>query len=318
VTGESSELMGTLWQRARLGKATVGALVPARRPSGESMELSLSVAPLRENDGSTGGILAVAEDATEREQVLEQFHRAQRLGAMARLAGGIAHDFNNLVTVILGSSEALMKRVEPNDPLRAEVEAINRVGKRAAALTSRLLQIGHRSTFQLSEVDPSEVVAGMTDDLRRLVGSQVELEVTHSEVEGPLLVLADRAELERALFNLAFNARDAMPQGGRLEITTRLERDDAGSRNWVVISVSDTGVGMDPVTAEHCFEPFFTTKGTRSGTGLGLATVHAMVTQSNGTVNVDSTPGAGTTFTLKFPLAVSGARRDRVPQTSKR
>ena len=318
VTGESAEMMATFWQRARLGKATVGALVPARRPSGELMELSLSVAPLRENDGSTGGILAVAEDATEREQVLEQFHRAQRLGAMARLAGGIAHDFNNLVTVILGSSEALMKRVGPNDPLRAEVEAINRVGKRAAVLTSRLLQIGHRSSFQLSETDPSDVIAAMTDDLRRLVGSHIEVEVTREGPDEQLLVLVDRAELERALFNLAFNARDAMPQGGRLVIDTRLEREEAGSRSWVVISVSDTGIGMDPGTAEHCFEPFFTTKGTRSGTGLGLATVHAMVTQSNGTVNVESTPGVGTTFTLKFPVAAGAGSRDAEAQASKR
>jgi PAS domain S-box-containing protein len=303
VTGEAAAMLDALWDRARLGKATVGALVAARRPSGELMELSLSVAPLEENDGSTGGILAVAEDATEREQVLEQFHRSQRLGAMARLAGGIAHDFNNLVTVILASSETLMKRIGPDDPLRPEVEAIHRVGKRAASLTGQLLQIGHRSSLQLVETDPSEVIAAMSDDLRRLFGPHVEVEITTDSANAPLLVLVDRAELERAVLNLAFNARDAMPQGGRLSIETRLARDDAGTKCWVVISMSDTGIGMDPSTAEHCFEPFFTTKGSASGTGLGLATVHAIVTQSNGSVNVESTPGVGTTFTLRFPFA---------------
>jgi PAS domain S-box-containing protein len=305
VAGEASAKLRTLWERARLGKATVGALVPARRPSGELMELSLSVAPLEENDGSTGGILAVIEDATEREQVLEQFHRSQRLGAMARLTGGIAHDFGNLVTVILGSSEVLMRRVDEGDPLRAEVEAINRVGKRAAALTGQLLQIGHRGSVQLVETDPSEVIAGMADDLRKMMGGHVELETTRDESPDPLLVLVDRAELERAILNLAFNARDAMPQGGKLVIDARLDHDDTRSRSWVVVAVSDTGIGMDPGTAEHCFEPFFTTKGGASGTGLGLATVHAMVTQANGVLNVESTPGVGTTFTLRFPLAVS-------------
>ena len=303
VSGENTATLDALWERARLGKATASAIVTARRPGGELMELSLSVAPLEESDGSTGGILAVAEDATEREHVLEQFHRSQRLGAMARLAGGIAHDFNNLVTVILGSSETLLRRIDADDPLRAEVEAIHRVGNRAAALTGRLLQIGHRSSLRLVETDASEVVTSMTDELRRLMGAHVDIEVTAEHSDSPMLVLVDRAELERALLNLAFNARDAMPQGGKLMIDARLTKHDPGARRWVVVSVSDTGIGMDPGTAAHCFEPFFTTKGSGSGTGLGLATVHAVVTQSNGTVSVDSSPGIGTTFTLRFPLA---------------
>jgi PAS domain S-box-containing protein len=303
VVGEAAPMLSALWERARLGRATVGALVPARRPSGELMELSLSVAPLEENDGTTGGILAVVEDATEREHVVEQFHRSQRLGAMARLAGGIAHDFNNLVTVILGSSETLIRRLDPDDPLLAEAEAIHRVGKRAAALTGQLLQIGHRSSVQLVETDPCEVISSMADELRRLLGSEIELDITNDDRHSPLLVLVDRAELERSVLNLAFNARDAMPQGGRLAIDTRLVSAENGPRSSVVISVSDTGIGMDPSTAEHCFEPFFSTKGSASGTGLGLATVHATITQANGTVNVESTPGVGTTFTLKFPLA---------------
>ena len=265
------------------------------------------MAPLEENDGTTGGILAVIEDVTEREQVLDQFHRSQRLGAMARLAGGIAHDFNNLVTVILGSSETLLQRIEPDDPLRAEVEAIHRVGKRAAALTGQLLQIGHRSSVQLVETDPREVIDSIADELRRLLGAQIVLEITGDFGESRPLVLVDRAELERAMLNLVFNARDAMPNGGRLRIDTRLVPDHTGRRSSLEISVSDTGTGMDPNIAEHCFEPFFSTKGNASGTGLGLAIVHATVTQANGEVNVESVPGSGTTFTLTFPITSAGA-----------
>lgn len=312
VTGDAASALGSYWERARLGVATVGALVAARRPDGEIMELSLSVAPLEENDGSTGGILAVVEDATEREQVVEQFHRSQRLGAMARLAGGIAHDFSNLVTVILASSETLIRLVDETDPIRPEVEAMHRVGKRAAALTSQLMQIGQRTNVSLVETDPSDVIAQMTDELREVLGRHVHLEVTKDRFDTPPWILVDRAELERAILNLAFNARDAMPQGGQLVIDTRLSSDAGGRRPWVVISVTDTGIGMDPSTAEHCFEPFFTTKGSASGTGLGLATVHAMVTQANGGVDVESTPGKGARFTLKFPLAgkSQGQRRE--------
>lgn len=301
VAGDTASALEVLWETARGGDATVGALVQARRSDGEWMDLSLSVAPLQENDGTTSGILAVIEDATEREQVLEQFHRSQRLGAMARLAGGIAHDFSNLVTVILASSETLMKRIDPDDPMRAEVEAINRVGKRAAALTGQLLQIGQRSGLQLTETSPGEVIDAMADELRRLMGSHIDVVITNDAQGLSPVVLVDPAELERSILNLAFNARDAMPQGGRFSIRTRFV--DSGAKSLVEVTVSDTGIGMDPRTAQHCFEPFFTTKGSASGTGLGLATVHAMVTQSNGSVDVESSPGTGTKFTLQFPLA---------------
>jgi PAS domain S-box-containing protein len=318
VAGETSTMLNALWERARLGKATIGALIPARRPDGELMELSLSVAPLQENDGSTGGILAVVEDATEREQVIEQFHRSQRLGAMARLAGGIAHDFSNLVTVILASSETLMLRMDTDDPLRPDVEAIHRVGKRAAALTGQLLQIGQRSSVLLVETNPLEVIAAMTEEIRKLLGTHVDLKVTSDFHDSPVAVLVDSPELERAVLNLAFNARDAMPQGGTLTIDTRIVRAQSQQTGSLIVSVSDTGIGMDPSTAEHCFEPFFTTKGSASGTGLGLATVHAMVTQANGSVDVESTPGAGTTFIMRFPLAGTESGPAGLAQASKR
>jgi len=239
----------------------------------------------------------VAEDVTERRRMLEQFHQAERLGAMARLAGGVAHDFNNLLTVILGSSEVLLRRADVDDEWRDDVAAIQRAGERAAALTSQLLAIGHRRPVQSVVVDPDAVMESMRPMLVRLLGEDVELALVSGSPPGR--ILADPAELERALLNMVINARDAMPDGGRLEFRTRVVGADLpGSWRVVALMVSDTGAGMDPETIEHCFEPFFTTKGLASGTGLGLAAVHAMVTQAGGRITVESTVGSGTTFTL--------------------
>jgi nitrogen-specific signal transduction histidine kinase/FixJ family two-component response regulator len=262
----------------------------------------VSTAPLFDHEGAVTGILVVAEDVTERRRMLEQFHQAERLGAMARLAGGVAHDFNNLLTVILGSSEVLLRRADADDEWRDDVAAIQRAGERAAALTSQLLAIGHRRPVQSVVVDPDAVMESMQPMLVRLLGEDVELSVVAGSPPGR--ILADPAELERALLNMVINARDAMPGGGRIEVSTRVMGADLpGSWQVVALTVSDTGAGMDPETIEHCFEPFFTTKGLARGTGLGLAAVHAMVTQAGGHITVESTVGRGTTFTLWFPAA---------------
>jgi two-component system, cell cycle sensor histidine kinase and response regulator CckA len=219
---------------------------------------------------------------------------------MARLAGGVAHDFNNLLTVILGCSEILLRRADSADPLVSEVEAIQRAGHRAAALTSQLLAIGHRQVGQPMVVDPDHVVRSMEAMLVRVMGEDVEVEMVPVERGGRILV--DPAELERAILNLAINARDAMPKGGRFVVRTRLvSADQPEPHEMVALAVADTGMGMDPETAEHCFEPFYTTKGMARGTGLGLAAVHGMVTQAGGEVSVDTSPGRGTTITLWFP-----------------
>ena len=287
----------------------------ARRRSGvqlaalrddELLQLSVSTAPLFDHNGSVTGILAVAEDVTERQRMLEQFQQAERLSAMARLAGGVAHDFNNLLTVILGCSEILLRQIDPADALVTEVEAIQRAGHRAAALTSQLLAIGHRQVGQPGVVDPDGIVRSMEPMLVRVLGEDVQLELVPPEPGGRILV--DPAEIERAVLNLAINARDAMPKGGRLVIRTRVMGADLPAPQRIVaLAVSDTGTGMDAETAEHCFEPFFTTKGLAKGTGLGLAAVHAMVTQAGGQVSVDTAPGRGTTITLVVP----GRRRRR-------
>lgn len=291
--------LGRLWDRTRHGEATVGVQLGALR-DGELLQLSVSTAPLLDHNGLVTGILAVAEDVTERQRMLEQFQQAERLSAMARLAGGVAHDFNNLLTVILGCSEILLRQIDAGDPLVTEVEAIQRAGHRAAALTSQLLAIGHRQVGQPGVVDPDSIVRAMEPMLVRVIGEDVQLELVPPEPGGRILV--DPAEIERAVLNLAINARDAMPRGGRLVIRTRVVGADLPvPQRIVALAVSDTGTGMDEETAEHCFEPFYTTKGLAKGTGLGLAAVHAMVTQAGGQVSLDTAPGRGTTITLWFP-----------------
>ncbi len=300
AAGEAAaSALARLWDRTRHGEATVGVQLGALRGD-ELLQLSVSTAPLLDHNGAVTGILAVAEDVTERQRMLEQFQQAERLSAMARLAGGVAHDFNNLLTVILGCSEILLRRIDPADTLVTEVEAIQRAGHRAAALTSQLLAIGHRQVGQPGVVDPDSIVRSMEPMLVRVIGEDVKLELVAPEPGGRILV--DPAEIERAVLNLAINARDAMPKGGRLVIRTRVVGADLPAPQRIVaLAVSDTGTGMDEETAEHCFEPFFTTKGLAKGTGLGLAAVHAMVTQAGGQVSLDTAPGRGTTITLWFP-----------------
>jgi PAS domain S-box-containing protein len=304
VSGDdaAASVLAELWSRTAHGMASVGTDLETVGPNGKSLELSVSTAPLFDHDGSVTGILVVAEDVTERRRMLEQFHQAERLGAMARLAGGVAHDFNNLLTVILGSSEVLLRRADADAEWRDDVAAIQRAGERAAALTSQLLAIGHRRPVQSVVVDPDAVMESMRPMLVRLLGADVELVVVPGSPAGR--IQADPAELERALLNMVINARDAMPQGGRIEFSTKVMGADLpGSWHVVALMVSDTGAGMDADTIEHCFEPFFTTKGLARGTGLGLAAVHAMVTQAGGHITVESTVGTGTTFTLWFPAA---------------
>ena len=288
-----------VWARACAGEAVVGEVVLAPRTGGGVAQLSVSAAPLRSADGTLTGALAMVEDVTERQRLVEQFHQAERLGAMARLAGGVAHDFNNLLTVVLGSCEILLDRMAASDPLVEEVRAIRSAGKRAADLTSQLLSVGHRRPLQPVVVDPDAVLQAMEPVVSRVVG--VDITVERAPSPEPARILVEPDELERAVLNLALNARDAMDGGGHLRLGSTVRRGASGDGDVVEVWVSDTGSGMDAHTVEHCFEPFFTTKPRGSGTGLGLAGVHASVTQAGGTVSIRTRPGAGTTVTLAFP-----------------
>ncbi len=266
-------------------------------------------------------MIGMGVDISERKRLEQQFFLSQKLEAVGKLAGGVAHDFNNLLTAILGSSELLLAELDPSDPRRADVEEVARAGRRAAGLTRQLLAFGRRQMMQPRILDLNRIVADISSMLQRLIGEDVEL-VT---VLGPELrsVKADPGQIEQVIVNLAVNARDAMPGGGRLVIETAnvdlesgytCESEAVRSGPYVMISVKDTGHGMDQATLARIFEPFFTTKGQGKGTGLGLSTAYGIVKQSGGHVCVDSAPGRGCTFTIYLPAVAETAEQVEAPE----
>ena len=237
-------------------------------------------------------------DVTDQRQLQEQLMHSQKLEAVGRLAGGIAHDFNNLLTAIGGYSQFLVAGFDADDPRREDALEIVRASDRAAALTSQLLAFSRRQVLLAEVLDLGEIVTGLENLLSRLLGDSVELSTS---VEPGCRVRADRGQLEQVVTNLALNARDAMPSGGTVELDVRCLNGE------VELSVRDSGIGMDPETIAHAFEPFFSTKGPGKGTGLGLATVYGIVTQSGGQVSVISQPGEGSTFRVVLPLSADDA-----------
>jgi signal transduction histidine kinase len=246
----------------------------------------------------------------ERERLENRLHQSQRLESLGQLAGGVAHDFNNLLAVILNCATFVAEATDGDESVQADVEQIRTAAERAARLTHQLLIFGRREKVKVEALDLNAVVADVQSLLVRSIGEQVTL-VVHP-APGLPAIRADRGQIEQVLVNLAVNARDAMPDGGTLTIglgVTRLDEDYArmhpGVRpgHYVELSVSDTGEGMSPDVAARIFEPFFTTKPQGKGTGLGLATVHGVVTEAGGSLTVDSEPGTGTTFRAFFPAA---------------
>jgi signal transduction histidine kinase len=247
---------------------------------------------------------AKAEEALRKRD--EHLRHTQKMEAVGRLAGGIAHQFNNLMTAVIGFSELLLMHKTENDPDFNKVEEIRKAGQRAAALTSQLLTFSRRQVQQPVRLDVNHVILGLDDMLKGLLGSKMSLSKSLAPSLGK--VMADRAQIEEILINLAINARDAMEPGGLLTITTAnvsWNGDSAAEAiapgDYVLLSTSDNGTGMDPETKARIFEPFFTTKPQGQGTGLGLAVIDGIVKQSGGHVEVISAQGEGATFNIYLP-----------------
>ncbi len=297
----------------RGGRVEAAETVQLRR-DGVRITVSLSLAPVLDAGGRVRYASMIARDVTERKRLEEEFRQAQKLEVVGRLAGGVAHDFNNLLTAIRGTAELLLADMGEEHPMRADLQVITQASERAAALTRQLLAFSRQQAAQPRVVDLNGVVAGADRILRRLVGAGVELVTVLSPGTGSVRV--DPLQVEQVLTNLALNARDAMPDGGRLLVqTSEVAVPAGGSPLWpgvpagthAMLAVSDNGTGMDEATRSRIFEPFFTTKPAGKGTGLGLATVYGIVRQSGGHVLVHTGEGEGTTFQIFVPRASGDA-----------
>jgi two-component system cell cycle sensor histidine kinase/response regulator CckA len=264
--------------------------------------------PLRDEAGTVAGWLAILHDTTTRRGLEEQMRQAQKMEAVGRLAGGVAHDFNNLLVAILGYGELLRRRLSGQMECLEDLREIETAAQRAASLTRQLLALSRQQVMNPRVLDLNVVIVEMDKMLRRLIGEDIDLKTIPTTSLGR--VKADAGQVEQIVMNLVVNARDAMPEGGKLTLETAnvtLDAESVGSEagypsgTYVMLAVTDTGTGMDAETRSRIFEPFYTTKPIGYGTGLGLSTVHGIVTQSGGHVEVYSEPGHGTTFKVYFP-----------------
>jgi PAS domain S-box-containing protein len=293
--------------------------------------ISETKAPIRTPSGETIGLVGIARDVSERvlaetalRRAEEQLLQSQKMEAIGQLAGGVAHDFNNVLSVILGYGELLLEELPSETSMHADIAVMVGAAQRAAALTRQLLAFSRRRVVQPDIVDLNTIVWGLDKMLRRIIGEDVDLRTTLAS--NPATVRADPSQLEQIVMNLTVNARDAMPNGGTLRIETatvtlgeRYAAEHVGVKagTYVLLSVADTGTGMDAATQKRVFEPFFTTKEVGRGTGLGLSTVYGIVQQAGGHIELSSQLGRGTTFSIYLPEATEPAAEPKIrrPQT---
>jgi PAS domain S-box-containing protein len=284
------------------------------RADGTAVPVLVSVTPLGDHEHS-GSYVVTVQDLTDLKRTEERLRRAQRMEAVGRLAGGVAHEVNNMMTIILGFSDLLSRGLKALDDRHREVEEIRKAALRAARITTQLLTFSRQQVLLPTDLRLKQVVEEMVPVLRLMLPANVKVETSLAPLDA--VVRADRSQMEQVLINLAFNARDAMASGGTIKVTTEARRLDeaAGQRligipippgRYGLVSVQDTGHGMDQTTLAQVFEPFFTTKAVGLGTGLGLSTVYSIVKQSGGYVWVESNPGEGTRFTVCLPEVRGG------------
>jgi PAS domain S-box-containing protein len=297
------------------------------RQDGKIIDCRLRACPLDPKDPSRGQIVTVA-DISEAKQLETQFQQAQKMEAVGILAGGVAHDFNNILTIILGNADLALMEVGKDGSLRKQIAEIRTAGERAASLTRQLLAFSRKQIVQPEILDMNELLTGIEKMLGRLIGEDFEL----LWIPGPALwqIKVDPGQMEQVIMNLVINARDAMPRGGKLTVeTANVDLDESYFRKhgiqdekpgaYVMLAVSDTGIGMDKETQAHIFEPFFTTKGVGKGTGLGLSTVYGIVKQNNGFIWVYSEPGQGSAFKVYLPKAkgyAASEKKEQHPETA--
>ncbi|MEW6235483.1 MAG: PAS domain S-box protein [Candidatus Omnitrophota bacterium] len=293
-----------------------------RRKDGKIVNTIENLIGIFGENGELTGIRGYVFDITDRKLLEEQYRQAQKMEAVGRLAGGIAHDFNNLVMAIKGYCDFALKKLAEDHPAQEDILEVKKAGDRTAALTRQLLAFSRKQVLQTQYIDLSRVIVGMDKMLRRLIGEDIELATLPNPAKG--IVKADPGQIEQIIMNLAVNARDAMPQGGKLTIETQnVVLDEAYVFShihvkpgpYVMLAISDTGKGMDEETRSRLFEPFFTTKEVGKGTGLGLATVYGIVKQSDGYIWVYSEPGKGATFKIYLPRIEGAEEKPLAPPT---
>lgn len=298
----------TIWEMVAAGKIWRGEFQSSRK-NGEVFWQSVSLSSLRNETGAVSHVVALLEDISERRALEDQLRQAQKMEAVGLLTGGIAHDFNNILSAIMGYGSLVREKLAPGDPLRSSMDEILQASERAAALVRSLLAFSKKQIVNPKNIDVNDSIRRLEKLLLRIAREDIEFTTILHRV--PLTVFIDAGQLEQVLINLVTNARDAMPQSGRLIIETakvrldehfHIKHGETVSGPYVMISVSDTGIGMDQKTQERIFEPFFSTKEPGRGTGLGLSTVYGIVKQNNGYINCYSAPNSGTTFKIYFPL----------------